>query len=109
MAASRKEVNMKLVPVETTKLTLPDIAELAKAGTIVLTRRGRPLATAKSVAGSDWESVALANNPDFIAIIEESRRSYREEGGLSFEEVRKNLGLKKPPTRRRKETERRKS
>ena len=93
---------MKLVPVDTAELSLPDVAEMAKGGTVVLTRRGRPLATVKNVAGTDWEAIALASNPEFIALIEESRRSYREAGGLSAEEVRKELGLKKATSRKRK-------
>ncbi len=85
---------MKVVPLEKTDLTLPDVAELAKGGTVILTRDGKPLAAIKDLSGSDWEAVALANNLQFRALIEESRRSYREEGGISLEEVRRELGLK---------------
>ena len=64
---------MKLVSVENTDLTVPDLAELAKNGPVILTRMGKPLASVKDLAGTDWESVSLANNPRFVAIIEESR------------------------------------
>jgi hypothetical protein len=38
---------------------------------------------------SDYESVTLATDPQFRAMLEQSRKSYREEGGVSAEEVRK--------------------
>jgi hypothetical protein len=77
---------------------------MAREETIILTRKGAPLVAVKSLAGSDWESLSLANNSKFIAIIEESRRSYREQGGIGLNEIRKQLGLKprkKPPAKRR--------
>jgi hypothetical protein len=91
---------MNVVPIETA--TLPEVADLARSGTVILTRNGKPLAAVKDLSHSDWESVALANNPRFRELIEESRRSYREEGGISLEDLRKDLGLKVPkPMRRR--------
>jgi hypothetical protein len=95
---------MNVVPIE--KATLSEVAELARSGTVILTRDGKPLATVKDVSHSDWESLSLANNPRFRELIEESRRSYREEGGISLEDVRKDLGLqaRKPPRQRRKKS-----
>jgi hypothetical protein len=88
---------MKVVPVEKTDLTLPELAEMAKAGPVILTRKGEPLAAIKDLSGSDWESVSLANNPQFLALIEESRRSYREEGSIGIDALRKELGLRPKP------------
>jgi len=34
-----------------------------------------------------------AHNPRFAALIEQSRRSYRDEGGISLEQLRRELGL----------------
>lgn len=87
---------MKVVSLEKATLTLPEVAELAKKGPVILTRAGKPLAAVKDLSGSDWESVALANNPKFLALIEESRRSYRKEGGIGLDEICVELGLKKP-------------
>ena len=94
---------MKTVAVEDTTLTAEALARLAEKEPIILTRRGQPLVAVKGLSGSDWESVSLANNPQFIALIEESRRSYREQGGISLDEIRTELGLKqrKPPAKRR--------
>jgi hypothetical protein len=83
---------MKVLPLEETTLTVPDLAELVKEGPIVLTRNGQPWMTVKDVSGSDWESISLASNPRFMALIEQSRRSYREKGGIRLEDIRRELG-----------------
>jgi hypothetical protein len=85
---------MKLVPVEGNKKSIAELAQMAKAGPIILTRRGKPMAAIKDLSGKDWESLSLANNPQFMAIIESSRRSYRLKGGIGIDQVRKELGLK---------------
>ena len=41
----------------------------------------------------DEETVALANNPKFLEILERSRARYKAEGGISLEEMRRRLGL----------------
>jgi hypothetical protein len=38
---------------------------------------------------------SLANNPKFIALVEASRRSYREQGGVGLSDVRREFGLKR--------------
>ena len=52
---------MKMVALEKTDLTLPDAAELARGGTVFLTSDDKPMAVINDLTGSDWESVALAN------------------------------------------------
>jgi len=39
----------------------------------------------RDLSGSDWESVSLASNPKFMALIEESRRSYRDSGSVQVQ------------------------
>ncbi len=91
---------MKLVAVEKTDLTLPQVAEMARNGPVILTRNGKPIVAVKDVSRSDWESLSLANNPRFRALIEESRRSFQEEGGIRIEDLRRELGLPAKPRRR---------
>jgi hypothetical protein len=95
---------MKMFAVEETTLTPKELAALARKEMVVLTRKGNPLVAVKSLSGADWESISLASNPKFIALIEASRKSYRERGGISLDEVRSQLGLKtkrKSPTSKR--------
>jgi hypothetical protein len=91
---------LKIVPLEQTTLTVPELAELVKDGPVILTRNGQPLLAVKDVSDSDWESVSLASNPRFVALIEESRRSYREKGGIGLDQLRQELGLRKDSRRR---------
>jgi hypothetical protein len=84
---------MKVVALEKTVLSVVDLARMAMKEAVILTRRGKPFVSVKSVFGNDWESVSLANNPRFRAIIEDARRSYRKDGGIPIDEVRKELGL----------------
>ncbi|MCI0638178.1 MAG: hypothetical protein L0Y72_13045 [Gemmataceae bacterium] len=84
---------MRIIPIEKLKITLPEAARMAKSGPVILTHKGKPLAAINDLSDCDWESISLANNPRFRAIIEESRRSYRKEGGIAIEDLRKELGL----------------
>lgn len=88
---------MKVVPIEGTTMSVADLAELAKDEAVILTRAGQPLVSIRDVSGSDWESASLATNPRFAAIIEESRRSLREQGGIGIEQLRRELGLGADP------------
>jgi len=67
--------------------------ELAKVEAVILTLGGQPLVSVRDLSGSDWESASLASNPRFRALIEQSRRSYQDKGGIGFEELRRELGL----------------
>ena len=84
---------MRVVPLEQSTLTVPELVEMAKEGLVILTRGGQPLAAIRDVSGSDLESASLAHNPRFMALIEESRRSYRDKGGVSMADLQRELGL----------------
>jgi hypothetical protein len=84
---------MKVVPLEGTTMTVCELVELARGEAVILTRGGEPLISVRELSGADWESAMLAHNPRFAAIIEQSRRSYREQGGIGIEQLRRELGL----------------
>jgi hypothetical protein len=88
---------MKVIPLEGTTMTVPELVELAEGGTVILTRAGQPLVSVRDVTGSDWEATSLADNPQFTALIQESRRSYRDRGGISMADLRQELGLEAEP------------
>jgi hypothetical protein len=88
---------MKVVPLEGTTLTVSELVEMAKGEAVILTRDGQPLVTVRDVSGSDWESTSLAQNREFAALIERSRRAYRERGGIGLEQLRRELGLEANP------------
>jgi hypothetical protein len=86
------------VPLEGASLTVSELVELARSETVVLTRAGQPLVSVRDVSGSDWESASLASDSRFEAIIEQSRQSYRDRGGIAIEQLRQELGLEASAT-----------
>ena len=55
---------------------------------LVITKDGKPYAAVVPLGKfDDLESVSLALNPEFMGIIEESRRRLKEEGGIPLEEI----------------------
>ena len=88
---------MKVIPSEGTTMTVPELVELAEGGTVILTRAGQPLVSVRDVTSSDWEAISLAGNPQFTALIQESRRSYQDRGGISMANLRQELGLEAQP------------
>lgn len=60
-----------------------------------MTRKGKPIAALVSLENADLETVALGTNRKFLALIERSRARHREEGGISADEMRRRLGVKK--------------
>jgi hypothetical protein len=89
---------MKIVPLEDTTMTVAELVELAQGESVILTREGNPLISVKGITGSDWESASLAHNPQFAELIERSRRSYREQGGIGMDQMRRELGLESHPS-----------
>jgi len=71
--------------------------EQTASGPLVLTENGQPVAVMVSVELADLGSISLSLNPEFLAIIERSRERRLREGGLSSDEVRRQLGLPKRP------------
>ena len=85
--------------VEMTKATQP-LLEHAKKDTVVLTRRGRPVAALVPVDSDQWEDWVVSTHPDFIEIIKRSEARYKSEGGISMDEIRRKYGLKRKPVRK---------
>ena len=86
---------MKTIDVADATDTLSDYAKKGLKEAVVVTRAGKPILAVSPIKKSDWESVALANNPKFLAIIERSRASHKPGTGISTEEMRRRLGLKR--------------
>jgi prevent-host-death family protein len=64
-------------------------------GPLIVTTHGRPVAALVPIKGVDMETLAVGTNPQFLDLIERSRRREQEEGGISSEEIRRRFGL--PP------------
>ena len=61
--------------------SLSEYVRKARRETLVLTRRGKAVAAMTPLDEEDYFSMRLANDPEFIAIIERGRAQYKAEGG----------------------------
>ena len=89
---------MKMVEVKQATAPLGDYAKDAQKEPVIVTEHGRPIAALVPVTNADPETVGLSTNPQFLQLIERSRRRQEPEGGISSAEMRRRLGT--PHTRR---------
>ncbi|MBF2049379.1 MAG: hypothetical protein EDM05_65565 [Leptolyngbya sp. IPPAS B-1204] len=54
---------------------------------LVLTRNGQPVATLFPIEDIDMETLSLSVSPKFIRIIEQARKSQKEEGRIFLEDI----------------------
>ncbi len=85
---------MKTIDVADANGTLSEYARKGLREPLVVTRRGKPVLTLSPVKG-DWESLAVASNPKFQAIVKRSRAAHAAGKGFPVEELRRRLGLEK--------------
>jgi len=85
---------MKLMELKKATGSLAQYARRTRKEPLILTTHGKPMVALIFVGNVDWETMSLSTNPDFLEIIEESRKSLREEGGVSEEEMRRRLGMR---------------
>lgn len=85
---------MKIVPLNEVKNRFSAYLALAKREDIVVTKNGRPAAVLHGVSDDDLEDYLFETDPRFLARIKLLRRQYREVGGTSLDQVRKELGLR---------------
>jgi hypothetical protein len=84
---------MKMIDVADATDALSDYATKGLKEALVVTRGGKPVLALTPIEGGDWESIAVATNPKFLAIVERSRKSRKP--GLSTQEMRRRLTLKR--------------
>jgi antitoxin (DNA-binding transcriptional repressor) of toxin-antitoxin stability system len=90
---------MKTVEMAQATAPLSEYARKARREAVVVTLRGKPVATVMAVPpGADWESLAVGSHPRFQEIMERSRIAHRVQGGISPDEMRSYFGIK--PRRR---------
>lgn len=60
---------------------------------LILIRNGQPVAALFSVEDVDMETLSISINPKFINIVEESRKSQKEEGRIFLEDIDVSLEI----------------
>ena len=68
---------------------LADYVKHMEGNPVIITFRGMALAALVPLDTIDYETISLSTNPEFIEILEQSRKRVREEGGISSEEMRR--------------------
>ena len=84
---------MKRIALETSALTIQQLARIAESEPVVLTRKGVPVLGVVGIEEADLEAWSLGSNPDFLAMIERFRAHGRREGGIPLDEARRRLGV----------------
>jgi len=82
---------MKVIEQQDATRSLAEYAAEIKAGAIVVTDHGQPVAALVPVNDADRETVELGTNPQFMRVIERARVAVRAEGGISAEEIRRQV------------------
>jgi len=71
--------------------SLAEYAQQVDGGAIIVTRNGCPIAAVVPLPNTDAETIALSQNPQFLAIIERSRARQEREGGISSADMRRRF------------------
>ena len=74
---------------------LSEYATKARKDPIVVFKRGKPFAAVIPIRNADEETLALSTNRKFLKIIDRSRSRLKKEGGISANELRRRLGIKR--------------
>ncbi len=84
---------MKTLDIKKVPASLLEYVRSLGQDPVILTLKEKPVAVLLPVKNADLETVSLSFNPEFLALIERSKRRLHTEGGLSTEEVRRQLGI----------------
>jgi len=84
---------MKTMEVTRASASLVATAGRSRDRTLILTRKGKPLAAVVSLRGLAREAFALSTDPRFLALVERSEESARRDGTVSFAEVCRGFGI----------------
>ena len=82
--------------------SLSEYAREAQKQALVVTQKGKPvLALMPLPPNTDLENLVVTTHPTFQAIMQRSEMRYRSEGGLSTEQVRRQLVRRRAARRKR--------
>jgi prevent-host-death family protein len=93
---------VKTVELSAANASLSDYARHVREETVVVTRRGRPVAALMAVGPhTDLENLRVTTDPRFMAMIERSRRLCPPGTGLTTEELREQLRIPRRKAKRK--------
>jgi antitoxin (DNA-binding transcriptional repressor) of toxin-antitoxin stability system len=80
---------MKTIDLKDATEPLAEYVKRMEGEAITIVHKGVPLAVLRPAGTDDYESVQMSTNPQFIELLERSRKSIREGRGFSTEEMKK--------------------
>jgi prevent-host-death family protein len=83
---------MKTLEIRDATASLAEYVRTVDKEPVIVSLKGKPVAALISIENVGWETASLSTNPQFLALIQRSRRRREKEGGLSSKEVRRLLG-----------------
>ena len=92
---------MRTVEIGDAKRPLSDYAKQAHEEPVLVTRRGKPYVVVARAERLDLEDLAVSTNPEFITMMERSRRRWKPGTGIPLEEIRRRYGIKPRATKKR--------
>jgi antitoxin (DNA-binding transcriptional repressor) of toxin-antitoxin stability system len=84
---------MKIIELSEAKSSLATYANEVSGEPLVIAVDGKPVAALVSLENTDFETISLSMNPQFLTLIEHSRARQQREGGISSKEMRRRLGV----------------
>lgn len=82
---------MKTIDLETASKPLSEYAKEIDKEILVLKAKNKPVAAIVSLKDVDMESISLSTNPEFLEIIEKSRKEFKLGKRISLDEMKKEL------------------
>ncbi|MCD6101836.1 MAG: hypothetical protein J7J77_02140 [Candidatus Cloacimonetes bacterium] len=82
---------MKTLAISKATKPLSEYTKKLKDELLILTSNGRPVVAIVSLKNVDLESLSLCTNPDFMEIIEISRKEFKKGKKLSLSEMQKEI------------------
>ncbi|MFH1706483.1 MAG: type II toxin-antitoxin system prevent-host-death family antitoxin [Planctomycetota bacterium] len=86
---------MTRVEMKEAKASVAEYVSRSRKSPVVFTRQGKPVAALLDIHNTDWETISLSLNPEFMSIVEGSRRRHKREGGIFARDMRQKLGIKR--------------
>jgi hypothetical protein len=82
---------MRTTDIQQAPLVLAEFAANPGSEPTIVTANGNPVAALLPLEDADLETVSLATNAEFLALIERSRARHRSEGGISSAAMRQRF------------------
>lgn len=82
---------MKTVEISTASKSLSDYAKQLDNEIILLTSHKKPIAAIVSLKNADAESLSLSSHPEFMKIIQKSRKNFKTGKKLTLREMKREV------------------